>query len=75
MQAFKDAGGMPVRDKVRMICVSYAVMLVSAIAVQKPFVWIILAAVAVFLLWLVFVRIPTISAEQVAVAREREGAL
>ena len=33
----------------------------SAMLVQKPLVWAILGAVALFLLYLVLVRIPTIS--------------
>lgn len=56
---FKEAGGMTVSAKVRMLAVSYAVLLISAIAVQRPLVWGVLACVAVFLLYLVLVRIPT----------------
>lgn len=40
---------------------SLGVLAVSAIAVQKPFVWAILACVAVFLLCLMLIRIPTVS--------------
>ena len=43
-----------------MLGISYAVMLVSAVLVRKPLVWAILAVMAVFLLWLMLVRIPTI---------------
>ena len=70
--AFKEAGGMPATAKVRMLVISYAVLAVSAIASQKPLVWAILACVAVFLLWLVAVRIPTVSLE--SVRRKREAA-
>lgn len=59
--SFKEAGGMTASAKVRMLALSYAVLAVSAVLVQRPFVWAILGCVAVFLLWLVTVRIPTIS--------------
>ena len=67
--AFKDAGGMPFASKIRMLTVSYAVLAVSAVLVQKPFVWVILACVAVLLLWLVTCKIPTVSAEEVQLTR------
>lgn len=63
---FKEAGGMPVGAKVRMLAISYAVLAVSALLVQKPLVWGILAAVALFLLWLAVFHIPTI--EKAAIA-------
>lgn len=67
---FKEAGGIPVSTKVRILAVSYAVMLVSAVLVQLVHVWIILGCVAVFLLWLMVFRIPTITPEQVQETRE-----
>lgn len=71
--AFKEAGGMPATSKVRMLIVSYAVLAVSAVLVRKPFVWIILACVAVFLLWLVAFRIPTVVQENVRRSEEPAG--
>lgn len=68
--AFKEAGGMPTTAKLRMLIISYAVLALSALLVQKPFVWVILICVAVFLLWLVTFRIPTTSAERVQQVRE-----
>lgn len=68
--AFKEAGGMHVTAKVRMLTLSYAVLAVSAILVQKPFVWAILGCVALFLLWLVVVRIPTVSLDCVQEKRD-----
>ena len=68
--AFKEAGGMPATAKVRMLTISYAALALSAFLVQKPFVWVILTCVAVFLLWLVTFRIPTISAERGQQVRE-----
>lgn len=62
---FKQAGGMPVKSKVRMLAISYAVLCVSAILVQNPFIWCILLAVAAFLLYLAAVRIPTIDESKV----------
>lgn len=62
VQPFKEAGGMPLKAKLRMLAVSYAVLALSAVLVQKPFVWGILGCVAVFLLCLVCVRIPTVDA-------------
>ncbi|MDO4502513.1 MAG: YbaN family protein [Coriobacteriia bacterium] len=57
---FKQSGGIPRRRKARILTLSYGVMLVSAALVQKPLVWAILAAVALFLLWLMAARIPTV---------------
>lgn len=57
---FKEAGGIPVKTKVRMLAISYAVLLISAVLVQKPLVWAILACVAIFLLYLVCIHIPTV---------------
>ena len=70
--AFKKAGGIPVGVKVRILFVSYLLMGVSAWAVQKPVVWVILGCVALFLLWLLAVRIPTVRPERVQRVREAE---
>lgn len=63
--AFKEAGGIPLSVKARIVAVSFTVMGISAFLVQKPVVWIVLACVAAFLLFLMFVRIPTIAPERV----------
>jgi len=70
--AFKQAGGIPLGTKVRILAVSFTVMGISAWAVQKPLVWGILGAVSVFLLWLMFVHIPTVKPEQVDEVRKVE---
>lgn len=57
---FKEAGGMPIKAKVRMLAISYTVLGISAVLVRKPVVWIILGCVALFLLYLAFVHIPTV---------------
>ena len=63
--AFKQAGGIPLSTKIRIVGVSYAMMGVSALVVQKPLVWAVLGCVAVFLLYLMAVRIPTIEQKRV----------
>lgn len=57
---FQQQGGIPFKRKLHILGVSFVVMGVSAVLVQKPIVWIILGAVALFLLWLMCVRIPTV---------------
>ena len=65
-QPFKESGGISKRKKVHILAVSYAVMAVSAIVVQQPMVWVILAAVALFLAWLMLIRIPTVEEDNIA---------
>ncbi|HIY84083.1 MAG TPA: YbaN family protein [Candidatus Rubneribacter avistercoris] len=72
VEAFKQAGGIPASTKVRILTVSFLVMGASALIVQKPVVWVILGCVALFLIYLMFVRIPTISIEHVQAARQAE---
>lgn len=72
--AFKEAGGIPVATKVRILTVSLVLMGLSAWLVQKPIVWIILGCVTVFLLYLMLVRIPTISNDIVQTIRSADEA-
>ena len=72
--AFKQAGGIPLATKIRMIGVSYAMLSISALVVQKPLVWAILGCVAVFLLYLMAVRIPTIEQDSVDQVRAEDAA-
>ncbi len=72
--AFKEAGGIPAATKVRILTVSFVLMGASALIVQKPLVWIILGCVALFLIYLMCVRIPTISLENVRAARDAKEA-
>lgn len=72
--AFKEAGGIPLAAKVRILAVSFTLMGLSAWFVQKPLVWGILGCVSLFLLYLMFVRIPTIGTERVQQARRAEEA-
>ena len=48
----------------RILAISYSVMGFSAFLVQKPVVWVVLAAVAVFLAVLMLAVIPTISKDK-----------
>lgn len=72
--AFKEAGGIPASTKVRILTVSFALMGASALLVRQVVVWIILGCVAIFLLYLMCRRIPTISAENVQAARKVDEA-
>lgn len=72
--AFKEAGGIPATTKMRILTISFVVMGVSAFVVRKPIVWVILGCVALFLMYLMCVRIPTTSLENVQAAREMEEA-
>lgn len=70
--AFKEAGGIPASTKVRILTVSFVLMGASALIVHNVIVWIVLACVAIFLIYLMCIRIPTISLENVQQARETE---
>lgn len=63
---FKEQGGIPLKRKLAIIGISFGAMGLSAYFVQKPIVWVILAAVAVFLLYLMLVRIPTVEDDESA---------
>jgi uncharacterized membrane protein YbaN (DUF454 family) len=58
---FKKSGGIPMGQKIRILLISFIVMGISAWFVRLWFVWIILAAVAVWLLYLMLIRIPTVA--------------
>ena len=73
VEAFKQAGGIPAATKARILAVSFALLGASAYFVQRPAVWVVLGCVAVFLLYLMIVRIPTVPAKP-RPARETEQA-
>lgn len=56
---FREQGGIPFKRKLHILGLSYTVMGASALLVRTPLVWGVLAAVALFLLWLMCRRIPT----------------
>ena len=65
-QPFKETGGITRRKKIHIIAVSYLLMGISALLVQRPVVWAILACVAIFLAWLMLWRIPTVENDHIA---------
>ena len=75
VDAFLQAGGMPVNTKIRALLISYAVMGASAFFVRIWFVWIILGCAAVFLLWLFFLKIPTVVPEEGSRGEEPRGCI
>lgn len=76
---FKENRGIAFKTKVRILCVSFAVMAVSAFAVRNietwnVVVWIVLALVSCWLLYLMSFRIPTLEAGAAPQATEGEAA-
>ena len=69
VEAFKESGGMPVSQKVKVLAISLPIMGVSAFVAQKVTVWVILGCAATFLLYLVLIRIPTLPADQARARR------
>lgn len=71
---FKDAGGIDLGSKIRILLISYAVMGLSAYFVQRWYVWLVLGCVALFLFYLMLIRIPTISKKEVLERRQKQEA-
>jgi uncharacterized membrane protein YbaN (DUF454 family) len=57
---FKQRGGLPLGQKVRIIIISFIVLGISAFSVRIVWIWVVLVLVALWLLYLMFVRIPTV---------------
>ena len=68
VKPFKERGGITLARKFQMLGLSYAVMGVSAFFMRNVIAWTVLGVMALFLAWLVAVRIPTISNEEAAAA-------
>lgn len=68
VKPFKERGGITLARKLQMLGLSYAVMGVSAFFMRNVIAWAVLGAMALFLAWLVAVRIPTISNKEAAAA-------
>ena len=68
VKPFKERGGITLARKLQILGLSYAVMGVSAFFMRNVIAWAVLGVVALFLAWLVAVRIPTISNEEAATA-------
>ena len=58
---FKESGGISRGAKIRILAISYTLMGLSAFLVPQWHVWVVLGCVAVFLLYLVCIRIPTVA--------------
>lgn len=68
VKPFKERGGITLARKLQMLGLSYAVMGVSAFFMRNVIAWAVLGVMALFLAWLLAVRIPTISNEEEAAA-------
>lgn len=68
VKPFKERGGITLARKLQMLGLSYAVMGVSAFFMRNIIAWTALGMMALFLAWLLAVRIPTISNEKEAAA-------
>lgn len=64
VEPFKNGQGVTLKKKASILGISYTVLAISAFFVAKPVVWALLACVALFLLWLVAIRIPTVKSSQ-----------
>ena len=64
---FKESGGITAAKKARILAISAAVTL-------KPIVWAILTCCAIFLLYLVLIRIPTVPASPEPIASREPSA-
>ncbi|MDR2196412.1 MAG: YbaN family protein [Coriobacteriales bacterium] len=60
---FRERGGLPVGQKVRIVLISFLVLGISALSVRVVYVWIILVLVAIWLLYLMLIHIPTVPKE------------
>ena len=63
VEPINSGEGIPLCKKASILGVSYVVMAISAFAVARPSVWVILGCVAVFLFWLIGFHVPTASAK------------
>ncbi|MEG0476893.1 MAG: YbaN family protein [Raoultibacter sp.] len=69
---FKEAGGIPASTKVRILTLSFVVMGISAYLVQRWYIWLVLGLVAAWLVYLMCLRIPTTSLEQIELQRSKK---
>lgn len=72
VEAFFEAGGIPPATKARILLISFTVLGISAFMVQQPLAWGILICVAIGLLYLFLVRIPTVGVNEVYEARQAQ---
>ncbi|MEG2458559.1 MAG: DUF454 family protein [Raoultibacter sp.] len=69
---FKEAGGIPASTKVRILTLSFVVMGISAYLVQRWYIWLVLGLVSTWLVYLMCLRIPTTSLEQIELQRSKK---
>lgn len=74
VEPFQKRGGIPLKRKLHILALSYTVMAASAFFVRKPLVWAILGTVALFLLWLMCMRIPTVEEDAQGCAKRADNA-
>ena len=70
---FLEQGGIPLKRKIHILGISLLILGVSAFLARSLIVWVILGAVAVFLLWLVCIRIPTVQANETSELNRETG--
>ena len=70
VEPFKGNGGIEFKRKVYIVTISFVIMGISGVLVQRWYVWLVLAAVGAWLLYLMFVRIPTLGKEKGAPAAQ-----
>ncbi len=78
---FKESGGITAAKKARILAISLGVLAISlgvlaisAAVTRKPIVWAILTCCAIFLLYLVLIRIPTVPASPEPIASREPSA-
>ena len=71
---FKESGGITAAKKARILAISLGVLAISAAVTRKPSVWAILTCCAIFLLYLVLIRIPTVPASPEPIASREPSA-
>jgi uncharacterized membrane protein YbaN (DUF454 family) len=67
---FKEAGGITPIAKFHILLVSFVVMGISAFLVRNLIVWVVLGCVALWLLYLMLIRIPTVARKKPEAALE-----
>lgn len=70
---FKEDGGIPASVKVRILAVSFLVMGLSAFFVQRWYVWLVLGLVALWLLYLMCFKIPTVSLPKMELSGQEDA--
>lgn len=59
VRPFKETGGIPKKTKIKMLVMSLSVLAISAVFIRIWYVWLILGIVAVSILYMLLIRVPT----------------